>query len=289
MTTTQNETDPTLMQWLAHNINSLDAIVFDIDGVLRVKGEAAPGAESLLTMLREKDFPFFLLTNDGDHSTEEKSEILKQSKVSVKPDEIVSCADGLSDLFEGITLPDDPFFIMGNLGNPCFAKKAGLNTTRVLDEMDGCQGIIVGERGYDWEKTITAAVNFFIKHPEAPLIIPNPDEYYPGPTGALCIGAGGVGRFIARVLKTYGIPIAPAYLGKPFSPIFRKTHQMLEEKWGKPVSLDRLLMVGDYIHSDIKGAKNFGCRSALVLTGVTTKEMLKQSDTLPDMVFERLG
>ena len=284
-----NQRYPTLEGWLAEHIDELDAIIFDIDGVLRVNDNAAPGAEALLKRFRKNRFPFYLLTNDGDHSTEEKAEILNHSGVPVQPDEIISCADGLSDLFEDIPLSDTPFFIMGNLGNPCFAQKAGLHTTRVLEEMDQCQGIIVGERGYDWETTITAAVNFFIKNPEAPLIVPNPDEYYPGPTGALCIGAGGVARFITRILKTYGMTIAPAYLGKPFSPIFRRTHQLLEKKWEKSVALDRILMVGDYIHSDIRGAKNFGCRSALVLTGVTTNEMLAQSDILPDMVFERLG
>lgn len=40
---------------------------------------------------------------------------------------------------------------MSNLGNPCFAMKAGLNTTRDLSRIGQCQGIIVGEKGYDWE------------------------------------------------------------------------------------------------------------------------------------------
>ncbi len=69
----------------------------------------------------------------------------------------------------------DPFFIMGNLGNPCFAQKAGLHTTRDLSQIHRCQGIIVGEKGYDWETTINAVVNFFIQKPDALLIVPNPD------------------------------------------------------------------------------------------------------------------
>ncbi len=57
---------------------------------------------------------------------------------------------------------------MGNLGNPCFAETAGLSTTRDLSEINRCQGIIVGERGYDWESFINRAVNFFIQNPCAP-------------------------------------------------------------------------------------------------------------------------
>ncbi|SLM32706.1 Putative sugar phosphatase, haloalkanoate dehalogenase (HAD) superfamily [Desulfamplus magnetovallimortis] len=296
-------TFPTLSGWLESNMPEVDALIFDIDGVLLVKGKAAEGSNRVMKMLRREKIPFYLLTNDGDHSTQEKASIIRQSGLEIFPEEIVSCADGLMELpvrakkrksrengqNPGTITDDEPFFIMGNLGNPCFAQKAGMNTTRNLEKINSCQGIIVGERNYDWEKTINAAVNFFVKKPYAPLIVPNPDEYYPGSQGELCIGAGGVARFIVQILKTYGITVTPDYLGKPFTPIFKKTHSLLEEKYGKKIPLNRILMTGDYINSDIKGAINFGCLSAIVLTGVTTMEMLDKSDTLPDMVFRTLG
>jgi len=280
---------PTLKGWLSSHGARLDALVFDIDGVLLVKGKAAPGSRALLAMLRQESIPFYLLTNDGDHSTREKSDILNASGIDVRPEEIVSCAHGLMGLFQDNEISTAPFFIMGNLGTPCFAQSAGLKTTRNIEEIDTCQGIIVGERGYDWEPTINAAVNFFVKNPHAPLIVPNPDEYYPGNTGQLCIGAGGVGRFVSQVLETYGITINPLYLGKPFAPIFQKTHALLEEKYGREIPRDRVLMTGDFIKSDIQGALDFGYRSALVLTGVTTAEMAENSPVQPDMIFQTLG
>ncbi|GAB6145706.1 HAD-IIA family hydrolase [Desulfocicer niacini] len=280
---------PTLKHWLSSHREELDALVFDIDGVLLVKGRAAPGSRELLALLRKEKMPFYLLTNDGDHSTWEKSEILNASGIDVHSEEIVSCADGLVELFRGKKPSLAPFFIMGNLGTPCFAEKAGLSTTRNLDQIDQCQGIIVGEKGYDWEPAINAAVNFFVKKPQAPLIVPNPDEYYPGNAGQLCIGAGGVGRFISHVLESYGIKVAPFYLGKPFAPIFKKTHALLEQRYGRQIVRNRVLMTGDFIKSDVQGALNFGYRSALVLTGVTTAEMVEKSHVRPDLVFQALG
>ncbi|SMC65030.1 Haloacid Dehalogenase Superfamily Class (subfamily) IIA [Desulfocicer vacuolatum DSM 3385] len=279
----------TLKKWLSSHAFRLDALVFDIDGVLLVKGKAASGSRDVLAMLRKKQIPFYLLTNDGDHSTREKSQILNTAGIDVHPREIVSCAHGLMGLFAEDEISQGPFFIMGNLGTPCFAREAGLKTTRNLEEINDCQGIIVGERGYDWETTINAAVNFFVKKPQAPLIVPNPDEYYPGHAGQLCIGAGGVGRFISRVLGSYGIFIKPLYLGKPFAPIFQRTHDLLEEKSGKKIPRERVLMTGDFIKSDIQGALNFGYSSALVLTGVSTIEMVKNSSVQPDMIFQTLG
>ncbi len=280
---------PTLKHWLTSHRVELDALVFDIDGVLLVKGRAAPGSKDLLALLRKEKIPFYLLTNDGDHSTQEKSEILNDSGIDVHPREIVSCADGLVELFRKKKPSLAPFFIMGNLGTPCFAEKAGLSTTRDLDKIHQCQGIIVGEKGYDWEPAINAAVNFFVKNPQSPLIVPNPDEYYPGNAGQLCIGAGGVGRFISHVLESYGIKVDPLYLGKPFAPIFKKTHTLLEQRYGRQIARDRVLMTGDFIKSDVQGALNFGYRSALVLTGVTTAEMVEKSDVHPDLVFQALG
>ncbi|MEE4363000.1 MAG: HAD hydrolase-like protein [Desulfotignum sp.] len=281
---------PTLQEWLWVNLAALDALVFDIDGVLLVNGGPAPGSRALLDMLRKKQVPFFLLTNDGDHSTEEKAQILNAADLQIHYTEIVSCGDGLVTLHAEKKFSPAPFFIMGNLGNPCFAQKAGLHTTRNLSQIHHCQGVIVGEKDYDWEITINAVVNFFIQKPDALLIVPNPDEYYPGKIpGHICIGAGGVARFIARVLKNYGISVSPIYLGKPFSPIFQKTHAQLESFYGRPVSRNRVLMTGDFLLSDIQGALDFGYLSALVLTGVTTADMLERSKVSPDLVFETLG
>ncbi|MDZ7667083.1 MAG: HAD hydrolase-like protein [Desulfotignum sp.] len=280
----------TLHEWLRSHLDTLDALVFDIDGVLLVNGRAAPGSQDLLAMLRKKRMPFFLLTNDGDHSTREKADILNAADLQIHFTEIVSCGDGLVTLHAEKNFSSFPFFIMGNLGNPCFAQKAGLHTTRDLSEIHHCQGIIVGEKGYDWETTINTVVNFFIQKPDALLIVPNPDEYYPGKIpGHICIGAGGVARFIVRVLKTYGISVSPIYLGKPFSPIFEKTHAQLEAFYGRHVPRNQVLMTGDFIRSDIQGALDFGYCSALVLTGVTTLDMLEQSAVRPDLVFETLG
>jgi HAD superfamily hydrolase (TIGR01450 family) len=288
-TSLETQIFPTLSEWLDNRLAGLDALVFDIDGVLLVNGGPASGSQNLLNLLRRKKILFFLLTNDGDHSTEEKARILRSAQLEIHAGEIVSCADGLLTLAAEKPFSSAPFFIMGNLGNPCFAENAGLITTRDLSKMNQCQGIIVGERGYDWESTITRAVNFFIQRPHASLIVPNPDEYYPGDNGRICIGAGGVARFMIQVLKTYGIELTPIYLGKPFVPIFQLTHSRLEAEYGRIIPRNRVLLVGDYIRSDIQGALNFGYRSALVLTGVTTREMVEHSPVKPDLVFEKLG
>lgn len=100
---------PTLHEWLREHRDTLDALVFDIDGVLFVNGGSAPGSHDLLDMLRTNQVPFFLLTNDGDHSTEEKAKMLQAAGLQINASDIVSCADGLKTLHTENRYSSDPF------------------------------------------------------------------------------------------------------------------------------------------------------------------------------------
>ena len=276
-------------QWLQAHFGELDAVVFDIDGVLTVEGRPTPGTSELLNTLSQKTIAFTLLTNDACHSPAEKSASLRKIGIPVDQEDIVSSGDSLSYFVFSHGLSHQLFFVMGVLGDPCYALKAGLQVTRRLKDLSRCRGVIVGEGRYDWQEVFNAVVNFFMAKPKAMLITPNPDEYFPLNSGRIEIGPGAVARFVSRVLATYGSPVEPLYLGKPYLPIFEKNHLILEQKLGRKLDRDRVWMVGDFIDSDIRGARDFGYRPALVLTGLTRRQGLERSALQPDLVFERLG
>jgi ribonucleotide monophosphatase NagD (HAD superfamily) len=48
-------------------------------------------------------------------------------------------------------------------------------------------------------------------------------------------------------------------------------------------------MVGDRLDTDIAGARNAGLHSALVLTGVASRDDLEQSPHQPDAVYANLS
>jgi ribonucleotide monophosphatase NagD (HAD superfamily) len=148
--------------------------------------------------------------------------------------------------------------------------------------------VVVGEKDYDWHQVIAAVFNFLIEHPAAPLIVPNPDVAYPGRHNRLHPASGAVARFLQLLCREFDHPLEPVYLGKPFAPIFRWNHRLLEHRAGRPVRHDRVLMVGDFLASDIRGGRDFGYRTALVLTGITTIELLHRSEIQPELVFMRL-
>ncbi len=102
------------------------------------------------------------------------------------------------------------------------------------------------------------------------------------------VAAGGVARLIASVCAACGRPLEPLYLGKPHEPVFHHNHACLESSLGRPVERRRVLMLGDSLASDVAGARAFGYRSALVLTGATAGESCRASELRPDLVFRAL-
>lgn len=277
-----------LSEWLDTNSHKLDALVFDIDGVLRAGQELLPGAADLLARLRETRVPFTFLTNDGTNSHNQKAASLTKSGLIAYPDEIVSATDGLIKVVEEKGLAGSEFFVMGKLGDPCYGKAAGLKITTDVKKLKHCQGIIISEDRYSWELALNATANFLAANPAAPLIVPNPDEFFPWKKGRFLIGSGALARFLQGLLKNMEVDIEPIYLGKPHEPIFQINHARLEESMGRKADIDRVLMVGDFLESDIRGANRFGYRSALMMTGMTTSDMLEISEVKPDLVFEAL-
>ena len=277
-----------LRDWLDGHREGLEALVFDVDGVLMVGASAVAGAGALLRRLEELSLPVRVLTNDANHSVEEKAALLARAGLAVEARLITSSGHGLVEAAARARLAGEPCFVLGRLGEPCYAELAGIRVTRRLEDLPGCRAALVGEGAYDWESTVNGVVNYLLARPEAPLIVPNPDLYYPGEDRRVHVAAGGVARLVASVCAAYGRALEPLYLGKPHEPIFHHNHGRLEAALGRKVERQRVLMVGDSLDSDVAGARAFGYRSALVLTGATSERRWRGAEPRPDLVFRAL-
>ncbi len=274
---------PSFTDWLVHHRNELDAIVFDVDGVLMKARRPVPGSAELVQRLRTDHVPFRLLTNDGCHSPQEKIELLRECGLEFTEDEIVSSSHGMVELAEERSWQDHMFFVMGYVAS-CYGDEAGIQMTTDVDSLPRCTGVIVGEKSFDWEAVINAVFNYLITHADASLIVPNPDEYFAGRSQPFHIASGAIGRFLRQLCHTHGHRLEPIYLGKPYEPIFLHNHYQLEQELRCALERDRVVIIGDSLASDIKGGRDFGYRTALVLTGITTEAMLADSDVQPELV-----
>lgn len=275
-------------EWISADSREIKAIAFDIDGVFRLGREIIPGSNELISFLRGEGIPFSLLTNDGSQSAIQKAASLSRIGLDVNEDEIVSCSHGLISLVDELDLFNELFFVMGRLGSPCYAETAGLRVTRDLGDLPDCRGIILSEENYDWESCFRAALNYFINFPEGLLLVPNPDLCFPWTNGVVHIGPGSIAGMLINLLKNYSIDLKPHFLGKPEKRIFSHFHMKLEKELNQTIDPSKVIMLGDALESDIRGGKDFGYLTGLMMTGMTTGRMLDESELKPDYVFDRL-
>jgi len=281
---------PSFRNWLFAHAAEIDALLLDVDGVLMTSRSPLPGSRELVAALREHRIPFLLLTNDGCNSPGQKLADLAHSGLEFQPAELVSCGHALEECVAEQGWQNDMFFLMGELGDPCYARAARLRTTRdpAMLEGDTCRGILVGEKSYDWESTITAAFNFLVRHPAAPVVVPNPDVFFPLADGRRHPASGATAGFLGLLCRACGLPLEPIFLGKPHAPIFRHAQRVVEQRLGHPVLPSRLFMLGDSLAGDIRGGRDYGTRTGLMLTGITSAAMLAASDLQPELVFTSL-
>ena len=104
---------------------------------------------------------------------------------------------------------------------------------------------------------LTRDVPFYATHPDEHLPIEN-GEMHPD-----------IGALLAAIKVSTGRK--PFIVGKPTRYIYQQLQSRLKCK------KEEMVMIGDRLSTDIKGANNFGITSVLVLSGETTKSMAKKS------------
>ncbi|RZI46225.1 TIGR01459 family HAD-type hydrolase [Candidatus Finniella inopinata] len=70
--------------------------------------------------------------------------------------------------------------------------------------------------------------------------------------------------------------------GKPNPIMYERAHDLAQQQLGKTIKKDKILMIGDSLATDIKGANAYGIDSLMVLTGVHGAALLphwNQKDT----------
>lgn len=290
------ETHPAFLNWWKQGGNKLyDAILFDIDGTLILgRGNPMPGAPETIDFLHEARIPFRLLTNDGNRPRERKCSFVTEAGIHVVPQELISCSHALKGVAQRLGLKGCDLFVMGNPVPPGdYIRDAGLNPVVDPERISSCAAIFAAGGHYEWRESMLAVFNELAGNPGKPFIVANPDSYYLLPEGSYGIGAGAQARYIIQLLSELEISKEPIYLGKPYRAIFDYALADIRENSGlkHPLTPERVLMLGDFLKSDIAGANSMGMGSGLMMTGVTTREMLKHASAkeLPSYIFDHLA
>ena len=244
-------------------------LIIDMDGVLWRGNTALPGLKEFVATIRKTKCRMVLATNNSSSTVDQYLNKLKLMGVNVSPEEILTSAQATGAYLQKMAPKGSRVFVIGGDG----IKNAIIDHKFMITEDDPEYVVIGIDKKITWEKLNTAVMNI---RAGAKFIGTNPDSTYPTENG---IGVGN-GAILAAIEVATGV--SPLVIGKPETPIYEQALERLGSN-----SSDTL-MIGDRLDTDILGAQRADIHTLLVLTGVTTLELLETSVIQPDLVLTGL-
>ncbi|HXG44065.1 MAG TPA: TIGR01458 family HAD-type hydrolase [Gemmatimonadales bacterium] len=244
-------------------------LLLDLDGTLYVDQDPVPGGPALLEALRERGLPFRCVTNTTSRSRRGLVERLWSLGYRISPEEIVTPAVAAGRYAAGRGLRR----VLALTPEPSLEDLEGLTFVRFEEP---CQAVIVGDLGERWDFALLQLA-FSRLQAGAELVALSKDRYFQK-AGGLTLDAG---PFVAALEYASGKPAV--VVGKPSREFFRLAAASLE----LPAGTDphEIVMVGDDLWSDVRGAQEAGFQGWLVQTGKYREGILAESGVRPDRVL----
>lgn len=257
-------------------VERYSALLFDAYGVLSYSVGALPGAVELIDRLNRMGKPYYVLTNDASALPEGRAARYRNVGLNVDAGRIITSGSLLKGYFAEHGLSGARCAVLGTEDSAEYVRLAG---GEVAPAADGFDVLVVGDQSFfpfvqRVNEVLTELFRMFDKGGAPRLVLPNPDLVYPNDDGfgmasgsvALIIEAALRQRYPERELKF-------EWLGKPNSAIFEAALALTGTR--------DMVMFGDTLETDIRGANAFGIDSALVAGGVTPVDGLDGAVDVP--------
>jgi HAD superfamily hydrolase (TIGR01450 family) len=241
-------------------------LLLDAYGVLVNDCGALAGAGELIRMLNQIQKPYYLLTNDASKLPQTAADRFQNYGLEIAPNRIITSGGLLKNYFKTHNLRGVRCVVLGPEDSAQYVADAG---GKVVAPANGFDAVVIGdEAGFPFVETVdtvlTALFHKVERRERIHLLLPNPDLIYPKADRGVGIASGSIALIIeaALQLRYPGHPdLRFARLGKPHGHIF-------QEAVGRSGTKD-MVMIGDQLETDIRGANAFGLDSVLVDSGIT--------------------
>lgn len=244
---------------------SIKGIIFDIDGVLEFRGKVYDGAIETINSLRDKGIVLRFLTNSTLKSRKSCADKLKKRGFHIFEEEIITASYATALYLKKLN-PESCWVML---------EREGLNEFRnFTQDMENPEYIVVGDNRSNFDfNHLNKALRLLLKGAK---LIAMSSGLVDSSMGNIELDVGSWAQMLERASGVKGV-----YIGKPNPYVF--------ELALKSMNLDKneVVMVGDQISTDIKGANNVGIRSILLKTGEFDERDLN-SDIKPDFIFDSI-
>ncbi|KAI3762302.1 hypothetical protein L1987_52727 [Smallanthus sonchifolius] len=277
-------------------IDSVETFIFDCDGVIWKGDKLIEGVPETLELLRSKGKRLVFVTNNSTKSRKQYGKKFETLGLNVNEEEIFASSFAAAAYLQSINFPKDKkIYVIGEegilielelagysyLGGPeDGGKKIELKPGFLMEHDKDVGAVVVGfDRYFNYYKvqygTLCVRENpgclFLATNRDAVTHLTDAQEW-----------AGGGSMVGALVGSTQREPLV---VGKP------STFMMdyLANKFG--ITKSQICMVGDRLDTDILFGQNGGCKTLLVLSGVTSLSMLQNPNNSiqPDFYTNKIS
>lgn len=268
---------------MAEAIARYEVLLFDAFGVLVRTDGPLPGAAALIAHLNAIGKPYTIVTNDASRSIATTAARFASFDMPIPAARIITSGSLIGDYIEAHGLSGARCLALGSPDALASVEATGATLTTPGDTRDPIAALILADiprRGLieALEGTVTTLLATIDAGHAPHLVLPNPDLIYPRTATSLGLTAGAFAHMILGILEDRypGRTFRFERLGKPHPFIFERA---LAQHPNTP--LDRVLMIGDQLPTDILGARRFGLDAALVRTGLARDENISPTDIQP--------
>lgn len=224
---------------------SYQGVIFDIDGVLEYQGQVYPRAIETLDWLRGRQVEIRFLSNSTLKSRASAAKDLRQKGFNLDDDELITASYATANYLRTLN-PHSCWVLLDGKGIDEFAE--------FEHSCEDPEYIVIGDyRNHFNYQNMNKALRLL--HHGAKLIgmIPELVDFSQGDLEL------NVGSWVQVLERATGIQAT--YIGKPYPYGFELTLASMN------LSREHIVMIGDQVDTDIKGAQAVGLKTILLTTG----------------------
>src|SRR5437667_8460997 len=248
--------------------------LIDLDGVIYRENHLLPGAADFVQVLNATGTPFLFLTNNSAPTPEDLAVRLKHLGIyGISARHFYTSALNTAD-FLSETDPACTVFVIGEGGI-----LTALHERKIANDAIRPRYVVIGEGAATMEQLTKAHVCI---ERGARLLATNPDNWCPVSSDKTRPGAGATAAFLEASTGRQAY-----YLGKPNGYMFHRARRKLAELALGP--LDEVVMIGDTMETDVRGAIEAGMHAFLVLSGSTPFEAVGDYVYQPTRILQSVA
>lgn len=253
---------------------NIKALILDMDGVIWRSDTPIGDLATIFKRVEERGLKYIFATNNGSRTPEQYVDTLAKFGVNVDSGQVVTSSLGVADMLSKKFPRGSKAFMIGGDGVRAALEQKGFEVLSIENAPEA-EFVVMGiDRQITFDKMREATL---LVRRGIPFYATNPDKTFPTPRGEI----PGAGAWISVI--TTATEVEPLFAGKPYPFMM----ELSLERLGTQKS--ETLVVGDRLETDIAAGQAVGCPTALVLSGVSTKEQAEVWSPKVDIVAADLA